>query len=388
MTIEKRKLPLYIFLNCITLGIYGAVVGNKIGKEVNALCKGDGEEPMLSYMGAVVIRAIPTFLGVIVGLIYGLINQSIPYFSWGIFESGQIRGIIVFSSILVFTIIFSFIGSIFSGIYLKYWWYKQASRLKLNAGRYSIEVRERGTDTFLFRSIINTILLPATIIFVALAILIPFVICSLILFLGKSLGATLFALILATIFTIIVCIFSAELTVGANFSMYFIFKNINRFSVIYKNGARQFDPMAYEYYPSAASCYPEYLPQIVNAEFVAPVETPLPIDIPPEEPPTGSVIGVQGTFAGYSVNLASGEKVVIGKDAKVSQIVIDTSFKEISRRHVTVEYVGSMDRYRVTDYSSNGTWADDNKLVRGEDAYLKRGTILKLANDKNMFRLG
>ena len=42
MTIQKRSFAMYVLLNCLTLGIYGAVVSNKIGQEVDALCEGDG----------------------------------------------------------------------------------------------------------------------------------------------------------------------------------------------------------------------------------------------------------------------------------------------------------------------------------------------------------
>ena len=86
-------------------------------------------------------------------------------------------------------------------------------------------------------------------------------------------------------------------------------------------------------------------------------------------------------------NVNPGEEIVIGKDAKVSNVVIDPVYKEISRKHVSVLYDASNDIYRVTDYSSNGTWADGQKLTRNEITNLRRGTVLKLANDKNTFRL-
>ena len=69
-------------------------------------------------------------------------------------------------------------------------------------------------------------------------------------------------------------------------------------------------------------------------------------------------------------------------------VVIDPAYKEISRKHVGVCYDIIRDQYRVVDYSSNGTWANGSKLVPGQEFYLPHGTELKLANDKNTFRLG
>lgn len=92
--------------------------------------------------------------------------------------------------------------------------------------------------------------------------------------------------------------------------------------------------------------------------------------------------------AGYTFDLTSGEEIIIGKDAKVSMVVIDPAYKEISRKHVGVCYDIINDQYRVKDYSSNGTWANGTKLISGQEVYLPHGTELKLANDKNIFRLG
>jgi uncharacterized membrane protein len=110
--------------------------------------------------------------------------------------------------------------------------------------------------------------------------------------------------------------------------------------------------------------------------------------IPLVEEAKGNIMGLQGSFAGYNIDLPSGEEIIIGKDAKVASIVIDTSYKEISRKHVGISYDASQDVYRVTDYSSNGTWANDVKVQPGAQTIQRRGTVLKLANDKNTFRLG
>ena len=379
MRIQKRSLAKYIFLNCLTLGIYGFIVGNAISKEINALCKGDGEQPKFSYAGAVALRGIAPALGITIGLILGIASVG----SIGLFNlpyMGGAKALLIFVSMLEFGILFTALGTIVSGIYLKYWWYKQASRLKLNANRYGLKVKESGTDTYLYRTVMEIFFIPISIILVIASCAIPLFTIWLIT-LADSLGAYIFAVILLFIFALPLMFFGMELTTGANFSMFFIFKNLNRYADKYRDGAKPFDPMAYEYYPSVDNFYPNYLHGLVKVE-------PKPVPPTPPVSSAGSLIGVKGSCAGYNFDLNSGEEIVIGKDAKVSMVVIDTIYKEVSRKHVGVCYDIITNQYRVVDYSSNGTWANGSKLVTGKEYYLPSGTELKLANDKNIFRLG
>lgn len=390
MQIKKRSLPIYILLNCLTLGIYGFLVSNQIGNEINALCKGDGEKPALGYTGAVMVRGIAPLTGILVGLILALAEVG-QIGTFGVKILSQAKIIVIFYSMISWGLVFMTIGCIISGIYLKYWWYKQASRLKLNAHRYGLTVKESGTDHLIFRTILEVLFLPITAILRALAIAIPVFILWLIMLIG-SMEAMVFAVILLFIFCVPIMLFGTELTTGSNFSMFFIFKTLNRYADVYRNGALPFDPMGYEYYPSVDSKYPNYLPKLINGD-TAIEETPELIDDTSDATTgvlgcTGSLIGVNGSCAGYNFDLTSGEEIIIGKDAKVSMVVIDPAYKEISRKHVGVCYDIIRDQYRVVDYSSNGTWANGNKLVTGQEVYLPHGTELKLANDKNTFRLG
>lgn len=395
MQIKKRSLPQYILLNCLTLGVYGLIVSKEIGDEINALCKGDGEQPKYGYVGAVMFRGIATVLGLLVGLIAGLAGLgAVNGFGFGYIPGmGAYKAIAVFSSMLTFGIAFTAAGSIISGIYLKYWWYKQANRLKLNANRYGLTVKEGGTDNFLFHTAVEVLFIPITVILFALSFAIPAFIIWLIT-LAKSAGAAVFAVILLLVFALPLMLFGTELTTGSNFAMYFMFKNLNRFADVYRNGATPFDPMGYEYYPSHESKYPNFLPGLVNGNGIASnagfaTDVDEPSDVPTGVlSSVGSLIGVNGSCAGYNFDLTSGEEIIIGKDAKVSMVVIDPAYKEISRKHVSVCYDIIRDQYRVVDYSSNGTWANGNKLVPGKEVYLPHGTELKLANDKNTFRLG
>ncbi len=382
MQIKKRSLPLYIFLNCITLGIYGFIVSMSVDNEINAICNGDDEEPRFSYAGAVMLRGIASFVGIVVGLIVSLV--AFDKVGGGYLELlgyyGEVKAVVVFISMAVFGFVFTAIGSIISGIYHKYWWYKQANRLKVNAGRYDIEVKESGTDNILFRTVAEVFTFPVTVALIGMSILIPGLLIWLIT-LADSEGAYVFASILAFVFSVPLMLFGMELTTGANFAAYFIFKNLNRFADVVANGAKPFDKMAYKYYPSNESIIGNVVAQPIkdNNDDGKEVGT-----IPIFE---GSLVGLKGSCGGYKFELTPGEEFVIGKDAKMASIVIDPSYKEISRKHCGVTYSQVTDNFAIIDYSSNGTWANEIKLNRGEVAYFPKGTVIKLANDKNTFRL-
>ena len=123
MQVQKRSFPMYVFLNCLTLGIYGLIVSMQIDKEVNALCQGDGEEPRFSYIIAVMLRGIAPILGLLVGLVIGLMGASNVGLNF-IPGMGAYKAIAVLFAMFYFTLIFTLAGSIISGIYLNYWWYK------------------------------------------------------------------------------------------------------------------------------------------------------------------------------------------------------------------------------------------------------------------------
>lgn len=337
---KKRTLPMYLFLNCLTLGIYGFIVAKQMNEEIDSLCKGDNQETGVGYVAATFIRFFVPVVGV---------------------------------------------------LYFNYWWYQQTNRIKLNANRYGLTVKESGTDTLLMRTVLEIPLFFVTYLEILLTLLIPTILTVLFALIHPVMGV-----IFGVIFGLIFAFFSAELTAGANISNYYMMKNLNRFADVYRNGAEPFDPMAYDYYPSVAKKYPNFASNAVRGiaavSAVSAVENKA-VEIESYEDPTllgatGSLIGVVGSCAGYNFDLNSGEEIIIGKDAKVSMVVIDPAYKEISRKHVGVCYDIINDRYRVKDYSSNGTWANGSKLIPGQEVYLPHGTELKLANDKNIFRLG
>lgn len=102
----------------------------------------------------------------------------------------------------------------------------------------------------------------------------------------------------------------------------------------------------------------------------------------------GSVMCLSGDFQGYSFPIKYGQELLIGKDPSVCNVVIDLKYKTISRKHVGIEFDPQNQVYKVTDYSSNGTYvANGEKLDRGQPRFLKKGTVINLGNSEYSFRL-
>ena len=336
MQIQKRTLPMYIFLNCITLGIYGFVIANQMNREIDAICKGDGQRTRFGYVAAVFLSLIP----------------------------------------------------VFGPIYYTYWWYQQANRLQMNAGRYGIKIKESGTEIFLMRTVLEVPLFVVTFFEIVATLLIPGLITVLFAWIHPVMGV-----IFGILFGLIFVIFRNELTAGANISNYYMIKNLNRMADVYRNGAAPFDPMGYEYYPSRENMINGVVIPVAQAgkdeqKKNDPEGKVEPIDPPTEVKVQGILLGEKGSCAGYMFELVSGEEIIIGKDAKMASVVIDPAYKEISRKHAGVCFDIRSGQYRVTDYSSNGTTLNGEKLTPGVPVFVPAGSVLELANGKNMFRLG
>jgi uncharacterized membrane protein YhaH (DUF805 family) len=102
----------------------------------------------------------------------------------------------------------------------------------------------------------------------------------------------------------------------------------------------------------------------------------------------GYIVGVAGEYSGQNIDIPAGEKIVIGRDAGYSHIVIKNNAAKVSRKHLTVS-MGDNGDYIVVDYSSNGTYkADGTRLAAGVPVRVHAGTVIYLGKENNSFRLG
>lgn len=97
--------------------------------------------------------------------------------------------------------------------------------------------------------------------------------------------------------------------------------------------------------------------------------------------------GVTGMYAGSSFPLTPDKPVILGRDGTVAQIVFSQGAEKISRRHCEVVFDTRLNKYRVTDFSSNGTYVGTNRLPQNSTVVLERGTSISLGNNGNTIRL-
>ncbi len=101
----------------------------------------------------------------------------------------------------------------------------------------------------------------------------------------------------------------------------------------------------------------------------------------------GAIIGVTGDYAGAIFRIDPDEEITIGRDPKTSQIVIDEHCDLVSRKHCTIKGNAHSAYYTVTDFSTNGTFVNDEKLPRGVTVSVARGSTIFIGNKENSFRL-
>jgi pSer/pThr/pTyr-binding forkhead associated (FHA) protein len=104
--------------------------------------------------------------------------------------------------------------------------------------------------------------------------------------------------------------------------------------------------------------------------------------------PNGAIVGLSGMYKDASFPVGGGEEIIIGRDAAVSHIVIDQNAEKISRRHCGITFDPGSGMYRVTDYSSNGTFQEDGtRMLTNVPTTLPRGAIVSLGSRQTSFRL-
>lgn len=101
----------------------------------------------------------------------------------------------------------------------------------------------------------------------------------------------------------------------------------------------------------------------------------------------GVITGISGTYAGAIFRLDPDENITLGRDPKTSQIVLDEQCELVSRTHCTVKGNVKTGNYSVTDHSTNGTFADGERIPKETVVIVPRGTIISLGDKSNSFKL-
>lgn len=104
--------------------------------------------------------------------------------------------------------------------------------------------------------------------------------------------------------------------------------------------------------------------------------------------PKPALRGVTGMYAGSEFPLTPNQPVVLGRDGALAQIVFSTGAQKISRRHCEIMFDARTQQYRVTDFSTNGTYVNGSRLPANMPQMLARGTNIALGDNNNILSLG
>jgi len=98
--------------------------------------------------------------------------------------------------------------------------------------------------------------------------------------------------------------------------------------------------------------------------------------------------GLSGMYAGQTFPMAPNDELIIGRDAVVSNVIVDQNADKVSRKHCGVSFDPARNSYSVIDYSSNGTYIDGgSRLAANVPTTVQRGVVINLGNRENRFRL-
>lgn len=114
--------------------------------------------------------------------------------------------------------------------------------------------------------------------------------------------------------------------------------------------------------------------------------SPAPRQAEQPVPVKRSVIhGLAGMYKDGDIEIHSGDVITLGRDAQNCNLVLEG--KKVSRSHCAILFDPTSDMYAVKDTSTNGTYINNVRLKSGEFIPVKRGSILTLGSDENIFRL-
>lgn len=100
-----------------------------------------------------------------------------------------------------------------------------------------------------------------------------------------------------------------------------------------------------------------------------------------------NLLCISGIYSGFCFPIYNNEKIVIGTNPQVSNIVL-ASDGLVSRYHCSVNYDYFNNCYLVTDYSLNGTFTTNGRrLPQNVPVRLSKGETIFLGDESNSFRL-
>ncbi len=101
----------------------------------------------------------------------------------------------------------------------------------------------------------------------------------------------------------------------------------------------------------------------------------------------GVLIGVDGAYKGVTLYFRPEQKILVGRDGKVADIVVN--LPAVSRLHCVIVYHEKDNTYEIVDFSKNGTYLSDGQRLVPDTTYcVKAGTELCFGDLDTVYCLG
>ncbi|MBQ8502758.1 MAG: FHA domain-containing protein [Clostridia bacterium] len=101
----------------------------------------------------------------------------------------------------------------------------------------------------------------------------------------------------------------------------------------------------------------------------------------------GTIVGLSGSLTGQSIVLGVNEKVVIGRDPQICNLIVEETQVCVSRKHCIIRFNFIKDLYEIYDCSTNGTYCNGKRLSNGFTDGIPRGSIVFLGSPDILFKL-
>lgn len=101
----------------------------------------------------------------------------------------------------------------------------------------------------------------------------------------------------------------------------------------------------------------------------------------------GSLSCIQGSYLGTQIYFCPEKEILVGRDGETADLIVNLPL--VSRNHCSIRYRLAEKQYEITDFSSNGTFVQDNRRLLPYEKYiLPPGCELCFGDKDTVYRLG
>lgn len=101
----------------------------------------------------------------------------------------------------------------------------------------------------------------------------------------------------------------------------------------------------------------------------------------------GVLTGVKGAYKGVTLYFRPEQKILIGRDGKVADIIVN--LPKVSRLHCVIIYHEKDNTYEIVDFSKNGTYLSGGQRLVSDTTYcVQAGTEISFGDLDTVYRLG